>query len=205
MALFKGKLFQERSCAICGKKAGALTRIELTDGNCICSNCFVDNTMGVPKYITDHISNNCNLEDLLKLKEYIQYSREVLAPKFTVTTGCGKIYLDEKNKLFSIQDGFFSETVYYELKNVMHFNLEFVPEEIKKGVFKTTAIGSIVANFGMSLPKFYYSEIVEKNIKTPAKSTNLLNTKFAPETPFEIENFMSRFMVAWTAAVEESK
>lgn len=38
MGLF-GKLFSKQPCAICGKEAGALSRVKLKDGNYVCSDC----------------------------------------------------------------------------------------------------------------------------------------------------------------------
>lgn len=193
------KLVKEVHCAVCGNKAGLLTRQALKDGNYICFDCMPK----LPSYVSECLAEHYDLEGFMQLKDYLRYSEEVLKPRFSETAHYGKLHMDEENGIFYIEEGFFSEPLYCEMKHVSFFDLEFRPEELKEGFLGDKVTGNVLAILNVTLPSFVYVKTVATNVKGKAKK-KLLSTTVTYENPEAMEDFKLRFLLVWSRYIVES-
>ena len=168
-----GFLFKDVDCADCGKKAGFFSRTQLADGNYLCSDC----TSRIPTYMWDSFRHNYELEDCLELKEYFQYSDDVLRPMFRETHKYYNVHIDTENRLMYIGSAIDARTVFFHLRNVDEFSLTFSAEEFKEGVLNDKVTGKILLGIKMGTPGFYYEKIIDRKAKAKAKKKLLRKKK----------------------------
>ena len=116
---FKLKLFKDRYCAKCGKKAGLLTRTKLADGNYICADC----EPSLPGYLSNYLDkgnylSQNDIEDYDVLCRCIERSKE-LEEVFELTHYYGSIMVDANHGIFYIKEGAFRTPLYLELKDLL--------------------------------------------------------------------------------------
>ena len=187
-------LFKDIFCAECGKKTGLLSRTKLADGNCrnyLCSDCM----KRIPAYMLDSFGKYYTLADYRQLKDYIEYSDEVLRPLFHATHEFYDIHIDTENNLFYIGGFLKEDTVLLRFRHIEYFDLIFSAEEFKEGVLGDKVTGKILFKIKMNEPCFFYETILTYGAKAKAKKTF-----FGSEIKYENPNGMDDFLLFFNSA-----
>lgn len=191
-------LFKKIDCAVCGKQTNVISRIKLSDGNYICTEC----SLIVPTYMHKTLFLDYSLDDFLKLKEYIAYSNEKLRPVFEENESYYTVHMDTINDIFYLGKRIDDRTIFFEFSNVSNFDVVFNPEEFKEGLLSDKVKGEILFALSMNLPRFEHEEKLATNVKASAKK-KLFGTKIAFENPDGMDDFIAQFQVAWLLSQEE--
>lgn len=86
------------ACAVCNGEAGLIDTRRLPDGSHVCRSCqtAIPASFLEERYVT--------AEDARNGAAYGKEAMEILSPAFTATSQYGRIFLDERNGLFTVCD-----------------------------------------------------------------------------------------------------
>lgn len=189
-------LFKEIHCKHCDKKTNLLTRIKLADDSYICSVCKA----GIPNYI--HLSDY-TYDGFLALKAYLEESEIQLKRVFRETHSYMGIHLDAEHGLFYVGD--WGKHLYLKLENLEDFDLDFVADEYKEGIFSEKVTGKVGLNMKMQFPYFYKEEVLATGVKASARTKGIFGNKVEYENPKGMNDFLHSFATAWRRALEKEQ
>lgn len=192
-------IFKEIYCAICGKKTSLLTRLKLTDGNYVCSECQTK----LPSYMYDSVSNHYTLEDYKSFLEYSHYSSTVLRPMFHETQHYHTLHIDTENHLFYIGYGIDDDTLILHFHNIDDFDLLFSAEKFKEGIIGDKVQGKVLFKIKMQQPYFYHEKILDYAAKAKAEK-KFFGNKVEYENPKGMDDFLLYFHAALASCQDEN-
>lgn len=193
-------IFKEINCSCCGKKTNLLTRMKLHDGNYLCSDCVAK----IPSCMREGVNTHYDLENYHSLLEYIEYSNNMLRPRFHETHCYYSIHIDTENRLLYLGYDIGEKTVFFEFDNLEDFNLVFRAEEFKEGMLGDKVKGELLLILKMNMPYFYHEEILDYSAKAKAKK-KLLSSTVEYENPRGMDEFLLYFMAAWQAGSKDAE
>jgi len=110
-----------------------------------------------------------------------------------------KLILDFDNGLFCVADNLLNtikkDTVFLELKNLAGYEFQFQPEELQSGILSDKVKGKTTFKFIMMSPAIGAVFVLDPDAKAKAE-TNLFKTKVNYETPKELAEFESAFVMS---------
>ena len=189
-------LFQEINCVHCGKKTSLLTRKKLRDGQYVCSKCLAGMPSCIKEYLGDGDYNNFK-----NVKEYMQYSNDELSRVFRETHSYYSLHIDTEHKLFYLSSD--HPRTYYKMSELSEFNLEFVPNEVKEGLFSDKVEGKLVITIKMDFPYWFKDEVFENYVSAKAKIKGMINKRALYDNPKGMDDFLHAFGRAWDQAKAE--
>lgn len=190
-------LFKDVFCSECGIKTKMLTRTHLKDDRYLCYKC----SSCVPGYMQKSFVEGYTLEDYRNFKKYIEFSNEVLRPKFRETHSYDKIHIDTENYIFCMDYFIDDKTLFFGFEDVTRFNLIFMAEEFKEGMFGDKVRGKVLFELAMDCPPFYNEEVLISDAKVSAKK-KLFGRKVEYDNPEGMDEFVYFFKRTWEEALE---
>ena len=187
-------LFKEIYCADCGAKTNVLTRTKLRDKKYLCSKC----SMKIPYYMISTFTASYTFDLYNHFKEYIDYSNKYLRPMFMETNSFYELHLDTIHMLLYIGSGITNDTVFFHLRNIEDYTLEFDPDEYKEGVFTERVKGNVTATIKMTDPPFLYHNKLAGGVKANA-SKSLFGSTVKYDNPKGMDEFDSALRASWYA------
>ncbi len=191
-------LFKDIYCAECGKKTKILTRISLSDGNYLCSEC----SKGIPSYMLDTVLKVYTLDDFRGLKNYLNTTNKEYAQKFRETRSFYTLHVDTENRLLYIGNKIEEKTMFLRLADIVEFDLLFSADEYKEGIVHDKVYGKILFQIKYEYPYFYHEEILAKDVKATAKQS-FFSTKVEYGNPKDMVEFLTFFLLAQNKAIDE--
>ena len=190
--LFMG-FFKEINCANCGEETSFLTRTKIANGEeYLCSNC----SSNVPKLFSKSLKV-CSLDDYKYILEYMT-GQEELKNKFNDTLTYHDFHVDTENKLFYVQRGLFEKPIYFKLENLSFIDFEFIPEEVKEGIFGDKVKGDVKITISIDKPCCFFEAKIATGVKAPAHKRFLQN-KYDFEYPEKLTEFLEAFNLVYQA------
>ncbi len=185
-------LFKEVLCAECGKKAGALLRTKLQDGNYLCFDC----ASKVPAFLM----KNCQSMDEYHGKIAYLEENSKIAEIFEENHVFSGIHLDTTHHYFYVNALSQSPKVYLNFADVEQFDLAFIAKEYKDGVISGKKVeGKITMSLRVSSPEFFFEDVIDSKAKAPAKK-GFLSNKVVYDSPVGMDEFMYYFEEAVAVA-----
>ncbi len=192
MAIF-GNLFKEINCACCGKKTSALARIELDDGNFVCTRCASPIPNAVRKCLGDS-----NLEQFHATLDYVNNTMPAMKKKFKMAHYFHGLELDTLHGWMRYGG------VFFPVENVTGLAFEFIAKEYNSGGLLSSerVEGDIQMRLEVSFPHVFWEETIGFGVKAPAKK-KFFGNKVTYENPKELDEFETYFSMAHTAAMNK--
>lgn len=185
-------------CPACGKKLGYFLRYRLADGEIICDECHDL----VPQHMRGSVFGRYTIDDFIKFKEYVDYSKEHFRPIFRETNSYYTIHLDVPHRLFYIGQNVDCRTVFFRLRNVEQFDLVFNAKDYRSGLLGEKVNGDILMQLEVDEPYFYYEDKLRCGIEVKAKK-QLFGSKVVYDNPEGMAEFYTLFLQAVNASLEE--
>lgn len=186
-SLKEKSLIADECCAICGDKVPQHTRYELKDGNVVCKYCVYE----IPSCIKHTLSQDCDLEEFKKVKEYIEYCKTHVRNEFIETLRFGNLRIDENLGWFHIDEGETTAELYAPIQNVTSFNMTFTPEKTEEAL-PSEKIGTVAVDIQVVCPKFNFVGPIKDNVKIKRKK--FYSKDESPyEAPVGMLEFAQRF------------
>lgn len=191
-------LFKEVKCTCCGKKTNVLTRTRLEDGQYLCSKCLEM----IPYELSRELEGR-SYADFETLKEYMEVNNPDWDKMFRETHKFHGIHIDTANALFYLD--WLHPTTYFRFVDLDEFSLEFVPDEVKEGMFGTKVTGKIYMKIRVDSMLLYMDKVLAKDVKASAKISGVMNKKVTYENPKGMDEFLHHFLRAWDYAANIRK
>ncbi len=191
-------LFKEKRCAECGKKINFFTATDLVDGKQLCIDC----ASCIPEYMQDTVRKSYTLDDYHGLKNYWEITNKELRAVFKATQSFHGLKIDTENKIFCISRLLEENNLYLNFIDIEEFDLVFVPEELKEGIFNDKVVGKVLMQIKHNYPYFYYETVLAKNIKSSAKQ-KFFGAKVEYQMPKEMEEFLTFFNLSRNKAIDD--
>lgn len=182
-------LFKEKLCTHCGKKTNMLTRIKLENDEYICGKC-VDK---MPSEMSEELTGR-PYGDFFYLRNYVDEVNPVLAKRFRETHKFHGIHLDTAHDLFYL-DGLYP-TIYFQLKDLDEFELEFTPDEVKDGFLGAKVTGKIYLRVRIEELLLFVDKVIAKDVKASAKIGGVVSKKVTYENPKGMDEFIHHMLAA---------
>lgn len=192
-------LFKDIYCSHCGTKTSLLTRMKLSNGEFLCSQC----ASKIPDYMKESVNSHYSLQEYQELLKYIGYSNCTLRPHFHETHSYYSIHIDTENKILYLGYGINDKTVFIHLENIDDFKLVFRAKEFKEGMLGDKVKGELLMTIKVRFPYFYHEEILDYSAKAPAKK-KFLSSNVEYDNPHGMDEFLLYFHTAWQASLEEA-
>lgn len=191
-------IFSDIYCAVCNEKTGVFTRTKLTDGSYICSKCM----KFVPSYMRESFYSRYDLDDYRALRQYADYSNEVLRPQFHETHKYYSIHIDTEHLIFYLGDWIDDKTLFLRFDHLTDFDLVYHADEYKEGMASNKVYGRLLLKVKMNYPYFYYETKLDEKAKAKAKKS-LFGTNIEYENPKGMDDFLLYFMEAWKTGLRD--
>ncbi len=198
-------------CDWCGKKYDGCDE-KRPSGEWYCLDCISK----IPEYIWKENKSILDFDNFANLMQCIEHSKNDLTSIFKETASYGKLHVDEINKLFYIETGFFDEPVYFELCYICKAEFHYSPQKESGRIFATVK-GNVNFNFEMSYPFLKVNCVcIDKNVAVAATTTTDYNYDYVNRTydkeitynysePIGLDNFREIFYNACISSIEEKR
>lgn len=186
---------REECCAICGQKAGVLTRHRLCDDTVLCFDCAYE----IPSYVKPFLPDHYNLDDVKRLKKYLKHCKERLSREFIETASFGALRIDEEHGWVHIDEGDMATELFVEFKDIQWFNMDFTAKHVKEGLFDNKVFGHVDLELSVSNPYFEFDGPITGRVKAQSETITFSRSNYRHTTysnPKELDIFVARFEAA---------
>lgn len=187
-------LFKEVKCVCCGNKTNILTRTKLEDGQYLCFKCLEK----IPAEMSRELAGR-SYEEFETLQNYMDQIHPLLEKSFHETHKFHGISIDTANALFRLD--WMYPTACFRFEDLDEFSLEFVPDEVKDGIFGTKVNGKIYMKLRINYLLLYIDKVIVRDVKASAKISGIMSKKVTYENPKGMDEFLHHFQRAWTYAI----